>query len=88
MGWEPFNGAFLAYQGFENFRIPAAVQARIQSKAERDRDPAEYVTYCAGLSEALEGSGVRCSGFKIFPEHNGDVYWRMTRDTRFNALLI
>lgn len=88
LGWEPFNGAFLAYTGFEHFNIPTEVQARIQSKDERDRDRREYVNYCSGLTGALDGSGVGFSGFKIFYAHDPDMYWRMTRDARFNALVV
>ena len=54
----------------------------------RDNDPDGYLLYCGGLTGAIDGSGVRVSGFKIFLDHNEKMYWKMTCDTRFKALVL
>ncbi len=87
-GWEPFNQTFLGYGGYEFFNVPPEVRDRMNDVRFRDSDPDGYVTYCGGFTGALGGTGVRLSGFKIFPSHNADRYWKMTRDTRFRALVL
>lgn len=87
-GWEPFNHGFYAYGGFEHFNVPEEVKARMQDKSFRDSDPDGYISYCSGLTGALDGTGVALSGFKIFPPHNREIYLKMTKDVRFRALVL
>ncbi|MDZ4136363.1 MAG: hypothetical protein U1D06_12340 [Paracoccaceae bacterium] len=89
-GWEPFNQTFFGYGGAEHFSIPPKVMARLNDTRFRDADPAGYIDYCAGFTGALDGSGVKASAFKIFPvaPHNPEIYWKMTQDTRFRALVL
>ncbi|MDP2738896.1 MAG: hypothetical protein Q8O82_09415 [Pseudorhodobacter sp.] len=87
-GWEPFNKRFKGHDLPGHFSIQQDVISRLNSPDFRDRDSEGYISYCAGLTGALDGTGVKLSGFKIFPAHNSDVYWKMTRDTRFRALVL
>lgn len=88
IGWEPFNTPMFGYGGFEHFSVPPNVIRKMNSAEFRDADPNGYIDYCAGFTGALNATGVRRTGFKIFPQHNADIYWQMTRDPRFNALVI
>lgn len=87
-GWEPFNKTFLGYGIPDCLSVPQDVASRLNNSAFRDNDPDGYITYCAGLTGSFNGTKVKSSGFKIFPAHNSDVYWKMTRDTRFRVLVL
>ena len=87
-GWEPFNTSFKGYSGGKNFSVPKPVLDRMNDTSFRDTDPEGYISYCAGFTGALNDTGVKMTGFKIFPPHNEDVYWKMTRDARFRALVL
>ena len=88
VGWEPFNTPLFGYENQAYFSIAPQVIDRMNDVGFRDNDPDGYLLYCGGLTGAIDGSGVRVSGFKIFPDHNEDMYWQMTRDTRFKALVL
>lgn len=87
-GWEPFNKNFFGYDNQKHLDLPDDVALELNNTEFRDKDPAGYITYCAGLTGAFDGTNIKVSGFKIFPAHNSEIFWKMTRDTRFRALVL
>lgn len=88
IGWEPFNTPFFGWSVGPGHRIPADIEKKINSPEFRDMDLNFYLEFCAGFTGAFRGSNVLSAGFKIFPQHNAEVYWRMSEDPRFNCLLL
>jgi len=87
-GWEPFNKNFFGYDNQKHLALPDDVALELNNTEFRDKDPAGYITYCAGLTGAFDETNIKLSGFKIFPAHNSEIFWKMTRDTRFRALVL
>ena len=90
-GWEPFNDRakkYTGYRGFQTLDVPQSVLDRMNDKTFRQSDPDGYIDYCAGFTGAFDGTDVTVTGFKIFPIHNRDIFWRMTKDPRFEPIIL
>lgn len=85
---EPFNKTFDGFVNTQHFSVPEDVLRRMNDHGWRDREPYEYTDYILGFGGELNHAGISAVGFKIFPEHNADIFWKMSKDHRVNAIVL
>lgn len=90
-GREPFNQGLNRgkdYGAQNGLDIAPAVIDKMNDAEFRTSDPEGYIDYCAGFTGALNGTGTEVSGFKVFPSHNPEIFWKMTKDPRFSPIIL
>ena len=90
MAWEPFNTEvdWWLDPGCDLDSAPRETRECLGNVGLRNADPESFYERAFSPRSKLDLGDANAIGFKIFPCHNADVYWRLSREQDYKIIVL
>jgi LPS sulfotransferase NodH len=90
LAWEPFNRRLTEwFDDTDAFRrLPDLSRQTLNDVRLRDVNPTEFYETAFGPRSEVSLPGVAAIGFKLFPQHNSNLFWRLTTDPEVKVIVL
>lgn len=90
LAWEPFNqGVKEWFDPSDAFlSLPEKVRLELTDVSARDADPEGFFERGFGQRSTLNLSTISALGFKLFPQHNAQLFWRCCGEPELKVIVL
>ena len=90
LAWEPFNrGVTKWFDETDAFqRLPDLSRRALNNVRLRDANSLEFYETAFGRRSQLSLPGITAIGFKLFPQHDTNLFWRLTTDPEVKVIVL
>ena len=90
LAWEPFNrGVTKWFDETDAFqRLPDLSRRALNNVRLRDANSLEFYETAFGRRSQLSLPGITAIGFKLFPQHDSNLFWRLTTDPEVKVIVL